>query len=433
MAKDQTVIGITGKPIPKPRTARQQYELEKKRRMEKHLGKNVGGVQYSSDVNPYYNPRARTFREFVEIAETITEAKRLKFVKMYHGTSASSADKIKKSGFNTSDVYTSTDRETATSFGQRKGEKTKTVAFRVPKKDINTPGKIMKTDGQRGVDKWGREHYSTVMNPDYAKKHITKEKEGVIDSPKIPKRFRDRLPANSRFKRRTQTQPKKKPNVSEAKEARPPKEVLSKIAKAYTDTHIRHPQVRESIKLLDDAWIPPASKRLRGGTESPLSAARKKGTDVNKVRASVKTFAEPINNPGHPDIDYKKNEKTGEHTFTHKKHPIQVKYSAGDKPGTFIQNTTKTGETTDKVGAARAMQDIKKRVSSSARPGTTLVSQPVGNRRASLNTRTQGMSAPNEKGVQAGIARHRSPKQKAKGAKPLDPVKHTGTYIDPNH
>jgi hypothetical protein len=200
-----------------------------------------------------------------------------------------------------------------------------------------------------------------------------------------------------------------------------------------SDTHIRHPQVRESIKLLDDAWIPPASKRLRGGTESPLSAARKKGTDVNKVRASVNRFAEPINNPRHPDIDYKKNEKTGEHTFTHKKHPIQVKYSAGDKPGTFIQNTTKTGETTDKVGAARAMQDIKKRVSSSARPGTTLVSQPVGNRRASLNTRTQGMSAPNEKGVQAGIARHRSPKQKAKGAKPLDPVKHTGTYIDPNH
>jgi hypothetical protein len=366
---------------------------------------------------------------------------------MYHGTSASSADKIKKSGFNTSDVYTSTDREIAKSFGQRKGEKTKTVAFRVPKKDINTPGKIMKTDGQRGVDKWGREHYSTVMNPDYAKKHITKEKEGVIDSPKIPKRFRDRLPANSRFKRRTQTQPKKKPSVSEAKEARPPKEVLSNFYKSHgfeanrgkkrdfstSDTHIRHPQVRESIKLLDDAWIPPASKRLRGGTESPLSAARKKGTDVNKVRASVKTFAEPINNPEHPDIDYKKNEKTGEHTFTHRKHPIQVKYSAGDKPGTFIQNTTKTGETTDKVGAARAMQDIKKRVSSSARPGTTLVSQPVGNRRASLNTRTQGMSAPNEKGVQAGIVRHRSPKQKAKGAKPLDPVKHTGTYIDPNH
>jgi hypothetical protein len=69
MAKDQTVVGITGKPIPKPRTAKQQYELEKKRRQEKHLGKNVGGTQYKSDVNPYYNPRARTFEEFMAICE----------------------------------------------------------------------------------------------------------------------------------------------------------------------------------------------------------------------------------------------------------------------------------------------------------------------------------------------------------------------------
>lgn len=67
--KDETVVGITGKPIPKPRTAKQKYELEKKRRMQKHLGKNVGGFQYSSDVNPYYNPRARTFEEFMSIAE----------------------------------------------------------------------------------------------------------------------------------------------------------------------------------------------------------------------------------------------------------------------------------------------------------------------------------------------------------------------------
>lgn len=72
--KDQTVVGITGKPIPKPRTAKQQYELEKKRRLQKHLGKNVGGVQYSSDVTPYYNPRTirahyepMTFSKFMEI------------------------------------------------------------------------------------------------------------------------------------------------------------------------------------------------------------------------------------------------------------------------------------------------------------------------------------------------------------------------------
>jgi len=199
-----------------------------------------------------------------------------------------------------------------------------------------------------------------------------------------------------------------------------------------SDTHIRHPQVRESIKLLDDAWIPPASKSLSRG-DSPLSRARQAGTDVDKVRASVKRFAEPINNPNHPDIDYKKDDKTGTHTFTHRRHPIKVTYTPGDKPNTFIQNTSKTGETTDKIGAGKAMQDIKKKVSSSARPGTTVLSQPVGPRRASLNTRTQGMGEPNEKGIQGGIVRHRSPKQKARGAKPLDPVKHTGIFIDPNH
>ena len=74
MDKDKTEVGITGKPVPKPRTAKQQYELEKKRRMEKHLGKNVGGTQYKSDTNPYYNPRAKTFREFLELAEAKVEA-----------------------------------------------------------------------------------------------------------------------------------------------------------------------------------------------------------------------------------------------------------------------------------------------------------------------------------------------------------------------
>ena len=149
----------------------------------------------------------KTFQEF------IAEAKRLKFVKMYHGTSASSADKIKKSGFNTPEVYTSTSKETAKSFGQRKGEDTKVVYFRVPKKDIKdkSPGKVVKTDGQRGTDRWGRQHYSSTMDSDYAKKHISKEKQGVIDSPKIPKKHQSLLPANSRFKRRTKTQPKTKP------------------------------------------------------------------------------------------------------------------------------------------------------------------------------------------------------------------------------
>jgi len=71
MAKDQTEVGITGKLIPKPTTPKQQYELEKNRRQKKHLGMNVGGTQYRSDVTPYYNPRARTFEEFIAIAEAV--------------------------------------------------------------------------------------------------------------------------------------------------------------------------------------------------------------------------------------------------------------------------------------------------------------------------------------------------------------------------
>lgn len=135
---------------------------------------------------------------------------------MYHGTSKSSADKIKKSGFNTPEVYTSTSKETAKSFGNRKGEDTEVVSFRVPKKHIKDkpPGKVVKTGGQKGIDKWGRQHYSTTMSSDYANRHISKEKQGVIDSPKIPKKYQSLLPANSRFKRRTQTQPKKKTSVS---------------------------------------------------------------------------------------------------------------------------------------------------------------------------------------------------------------------------
>jgi hypothetical protein len=82
MAKDKTEVGITGQPVPKPRTPKQQHELEKKRRMQKHLGTNVGGQQYTSGAKYYVpstggtNPRARTFREFVEIAEAVSASDR---------------------------------------------------------------------------------------------------------------------------------------------------------------------------------------------------------------------------------------------------------------------------------------------------------------------------------------------------------------------
>lgn len=66
--KDETEIGITGLPIPKKkRSPRKQYEFEKKRR--ENLGTNVGGQTYSKDVTPGYNPRQRTFEEFMAIIE----------------------------------------------------------------------------------------------------------------------------------------------------------------------------------------------------------------------------------------------------------------------------------------------------------------------------------------------------------------------------
>lgn len=66
--KDETEIGITGKPIPRRRLSPgNRYEFEKKRR--ENLGTNVGGQPYSSDVTPNYNPRERTYREFLEIIQ----------------------------------------------------------------------------------------------------------------------------------------------------------------------------------------------------------------------------------------------------------------------------------------------------------------------------------------------------------------------------
>jgi hypothetical protein len=71
MSKDETMIGITGLPIPKKKMSpAKQHEFEKKRRA--NLGTNVGGQRYSKDVTPGYNPRARTFEEFMSIAESVS-------------------------------------------------------------------------------------------------------------------------------------------------------------------------------------------------------------------------------------------------------------------------------------------------------------------------------------------------------------------------
>lgn len=146
----------------------------------------------------------KTYKEF--IAEAAPQ--RLKRVILYHGTSPEAAKKIEKSGFNSPEVYASTNRETAQSFGSRHGKGVKTLSFNVPKKSIKkeAPGKVVKTDGQRGVNAWGKEEYSVAMDRDYARKHMSKNSDGVIHAPKVPVKYRHLSP----FKQRTKIRPKNK-------------------------------------------------------------------------------------------------------------------------------------------------------------------------------------------------------------------------------
>lgn len=72
MEKDKTEIGISGLPIPKKkRSPKKQYEFEKERRQ--NIGPNVGGVSISKDVNPGYNPRQRTYEQFMQEVERVIE------------------------------------------------------------------------------------------------------------------------------------------------------------------------------------------------------------------------------------------------------------------------------------------------------------------------------------------------------------------------
>lgn len=127
-------------------------------------------------------------------SQFITEAEqRLKMVRVHHGTSSDTAEKIKKTGFKGDEVHAATHPNTARGFAKRKGEKTSNVTMLVPKKSIkNQPekgAKAVKTQGQRGTDALGRKHYSVVMDPEYASKRVTKT-QGTVQKPRIPKRYR---------------------------------------------------------------------------------------------------------------------------------------------------------------------------------------------------------------------------------------------------
>lgn len=193
---------------------------------------------------------------------------------------------------------------------------------------------------------------------------------------------------------------------------------------------------KEFIELVNEAWHPPMKPLASGKT--PMQKAREKSKTNNKldkdklekVRTSAKRYGSDINNPEHDDHEFSSNESG--YRLKSKKHPIEVSYTKGDKEGSYIQNTRTTGEVKDRVGAAREMQRMKNEIAKKAKPGTVIHSQPIGNKRAALNSRL-GMSDVNDKGVQTGVVAHRSPRQLAKKKPPMNPGEHKGTFIDPNH
>lgn len=137
----------------------------------------------------------KTYKDFITEAFKRT-GKKIEFIRLHHGTSPESAEKIKKSGFTggrEGEVHTSTNPKTARGFGARYSDKPKNITMLVPKKSIkNEPekgAKAVKTRGQRHTDQFGRRHYSVAMNPEYASRKIIKT-DGRIQKPQIAKRYR---------------------------------------------------------------------------------------------------------------------------------------------------------------------------------------------------------------------------------------------------
>ena len=127
----------------------------------------------------------------------ITEAKRrIAFQTVYHGTSPESAEKIKASGFKGDEVHASTDPDIAKGFGARYSKNPTTVRMRIVRSSIKPQpekgAKVVKTQGQRGVNNWGTKQFSVAMEPEYASKRVSPPT-GIIVKPKIPKSVADRF------------------------------------------------------------------------------------------------------------------------------------------------------------------------------------------------------------------------------------------------
>ena len=131
----------------------------------------------------------KSYKEFITEAE-----KRIKMVRLHHGTSPESYDKIKKSGFTggrEGEVHTSTSPKTARAFGARYSDKSKNITMLVPKKSIKKEpergAKADKTKGTRHTDDYGRKKYSVASDTKYASNKIVKRYRRVT-KPQMAKR-----------------------------------------------------------------------------------------------------------------------------------------------------------------------------------------------------------------------------------------------------
>jgi len=309
MAKDETMIGITGLPIPKKKMSpAKQHEFEKKRRA--NLGTNVGGERYKKDVTPGYNPRTRTYREFVEIAEAVSASDR----------------KLAQSGI-LSKRADDLQREIDAVKGGKKPEAPTRSARRIAKQDYEvkeetgldekfalaadkskpqspTPTKLP-LSRERNIGKhddwkdkpsteWGerspaakklQSRASAVVGTQRRQDKetgVTKEETAIVkqEAPPTPEEKRKialmqklaKLKAAAKAPAMvSDVATKEEFEIDEAKEPKPPHEVLSKISRAYGRKHrgvnvdTSHSSKTGNIRV-NQLWVPPDQQGKGIGT-----------------------------------------------------------------------------------------------------------------------------------------------------------------------
>lgn len=200
-------------------------------------------------------------------------------------------------------------------------------------------------------------------------------------------------------------------------------------------------------QFLQDAWNPPF-KPLPGSGKTPMQKAREKAksnpnVNLDAVRTSAKRFAEPFDTTQNPNYTGTKGEDekgNPTYTFKHKSQPLEVSFTAGDKPNQFYRNTRNTDPNranytdSQKLSVGREMMKLQRDIK--ARPGTTILSQPtsISREKAYTNQGLHKVSDPNQPTTLAGTARNLSPRQKANKVSPyMKPKNLSGPYVDPTH